>query len=298
MDLQCYRNFIAIVEEGSLTAASQRLHIAQPALSNQLKAMEREYGASLLIRGARRVSLTDGGRILFEKAKHMVALEASAKKEVLDCARGVAGTLRLGITFSNSVSFLDGMLLEYQRKNPQVKYQLYETETSKILDLLRRGIVEIGIARSPFQASSELEFLQERPEHFVAVFRKGDDWFSGRKGPIPIAALAQVPLCIIRRFEPMFSLACQRSSFTPNLVCVNTQLASSILWVREGLAVAVVPRSSFQYLGDDSLECLPIDEPMLETSRAIITVKGRYLSAVAQAFLKVCLTSMELEDTP
>ena len=63
MDLQCYRNFIAIVEEGSLTAASQRLHIAQPALSNQLKAMEREYGASLLIRGARRVSLTDGGRI-------------------------------------------------------------------------------------------------------------------------------------------------------------------------------------------------------------------------------------------
>lgn len=153
----------------------------------------------------------------------------------------MAGTLRLGITFSNSVSFLDGMLLEYQRKNPQVKYQLYETETSKILDLLRRGIVEIGIARSPFQASSELEFLQERPEHFVAVFRKGDDWFSGRKGPIPIAALAQVPLCIIRRFEPMFSLACQRSSFTPNLVCVNTQLASSILWVREGLAVAVVP---------------------------------------------------------
>ena len=296
MDLQYYQNFIAIVEEGSLTAASRRLHIAQPALSNQLKTMEREYGTELLIRGARQVTLTDGGRILFERAKHMVALEVSAKKEVLDCAQGLAGTLRLGITFSNSASFLDGMLLDYQRKNPRVKYQLYETETTKILELLRQGIVEIGIARSPFQAAADLEFLEEKPECFAAVFRRQDRWFPLERGELPLSALQDVPLCIIRRFEPMFSLACQRSSFSPNLICVNTQLVSSFMWVREGLGVAVVPQSSFLSLGDDSLACLPIREPMLQTSRTIITVKGRYLSAVAKTFLGCCCQAMDLRD--
>lgn len=298
MDLQYYQNFVAIVEEGNLTAASRRLHIAQPALSNQLKTMEREYGADLLIRGARRVSLTDAGRILFEKAKHIIAMEASAKKEVLDCAQGLAGTLRLGITFSNSVSFLDGMLLDYQRKNPLVKYQLYETETSKILELLRQGIVEIGIARSPFQASADLDFLEEKPEHFAAAFRREDHWFPEDVDHLSLNALRDIPLCIIRRFEPMFSLVCQRHSFSPNLICVNTQLVSSFMWVREGLGVAIVPVSSFQSLGDDSLAYLPIEEPMLQTSRTIITVKGRYLSAVAQTFLDCCCQAMDLRDHP
>ena len=69
MNLSYYANYVTIVEEGSLTAASLKLRIAQPALSNQVKALEAAYGARLFYRGARRLELTDAGRILYQKAK-------------------------------------------------------------------------------------------------------------------------------------------------------------------------------------------------------------------------------------
>ena len=64
MNIQYYYNFVTIVESGSLTAAAEKLHIAQPALSNQIKALEQKYGTRLFYRGARKLELTDAGAIL------------------------------------------------------------------------------------------------------------------------------------------------------------------------------------------------------------------------------------------
>ena len=67
MNLQYYFNLVTIVEEGSLTAAAKKLRIAQPALSNQVKAMEQKYGTRLFFRGSRRLELTDAGSILYQR---------------------------------------------------------------------------------------------------------------------------------------------------------------------------------------------------------------------------------------
>ncbi|MBQ3159193.1 MAG: LysR family transcriptional regulator, partial [Clostridia bacterium] len=90
MNLQYYYNFVTIVEEGSLTAASRKLHIAQPALSNQIKAMEEKYGTRLFFRGARRLELTDAGMILYQKAKRMCVKELLDEEPVV-----TAGQLKL-----------------------------------------------------------------------------------------------------------------------------------------------------------------------------------------------------------
>ena len=88
MNLEHYRNFITIVETGTISGAAEKLHIAQPALSNQIKNLEREYGAPLLTRGSRRVELTDAGRIMYSRAKSIAELENSARREIADCAAG------------------------------------------------------------------------------------------------------------------------------------------------------------------------------------------------------------------
>ena len=98
MNLQYYYNFVTIVEEGSLTAASRNLHIAQPALSNQIKAMEQKYGTRLFFRGARRLELTDAGMILYQQAKRMCEIEQAAKNEIASGFSGQKGTLRFGVT--------------------------------------------------------------------------------------------------------------------------------------------------------------------------------------------------------
>lgn len=82
MNLEFYRNFLSIVECGTLSATARALHVAQSALSNQVKQLEKEYGVPLFDRGARKMQLTDAGQILYEKARNMILLEDAARKEL------------------------------------------------------------------------------------------------------------------------------------------------------------------------------------------------------------------------
>ncbi len=79
MTLESYRNFVAIVESGSILAASNKLLIAQPSLSNQLKNIETYYGAKLLIRNRHRLELTDAGRVFYLRAKEICQAEENFK---------------------------------------------------------------------------------------------------------------------------------------------------------------------------------------------------------------------------
>ena len=99
MNLAYFANYVTIVEEGSLTAAARKLRIAQPALSNQIKALETTYGTRLFYRGARRLELTDAGRILYEKAKWMMAIETEARNEITSGFGGsvILETAKMGL---------------------------------------------------------------------------------------------------------------------------------------------------------------------------------------------------------
>ena len=89
MEIDNYRNFLAIVEAGSMTAASEYIHIAQPALSKQVKSLENYFGTKLIIttRGSKHLILTDAGRILYHKAKYICSLEDMAKNEIGEIGR-------------------------------------------------------------------------------------------------------------------------------------------------------------------------------------------------------------------
>ena len=105
MEIDNYRNFLAIVEAGSMTAASEYIHIAQPALSKQVKSLENYFGTKLIIttRGSKHLILTDAGRILYHKAKYICSLEDMAKNEIGDVSDGSKGTLRFTVANSSSI---------------------------------------------------------------------------------------------------------------------------------------------------------------------------------------------------
>lgn len=90
MEIDNYRNFLAIVEAGSMTSASEFVHIAQPALSKQLKSLEGYFGTKLIIttRGSKHLILTDAGKILYHKAKYICSLEDMARIEIDDISDG------------------------------------------------------------------------------------------------------------------------------------------------------------------------------------------------------------------
>ena len=144
MDIKQLTYFIAIVEEGNITRAANKLHMAQPPLSNQLKLLEDELGTKLLERGARKVSLTDAGKILYKRAKHIVEITKATIIEIEEFGKGVQGTLRLGTISSSGTALLSSRVIEFNKKYPNIKFEIHEGNTYEVLEMINSGIIEVG----------------------------------------------------------------------------------------------------------------------------------------------------------
>lgn len=112
MELESYRNFLAIIEAGSFTGAAECVHVAQPALSKQLKTLENFFGAKLIIttRGSRQLILTEAGRILYQKAKYICSLEDLARNEIDNVIGGAVGTRFASALLIHALLYLSVLL--------------------------------------------------------------------------------------------------------------------------------------------------------------------------------------------
>nr|WP_162990734.1 LysR family transcriptional regulator [Maliibacterium massiliense] len=289
MDLKQLRGFIAMAEEGSMTGAARKLFVAQSALSAQLKRLEQEMGTELMQRGARRLTLTDAGRILYNRAKRIIELADATSKEIGDYARGLAGTLYLGMTPSTALTLFDGHLSAFHERYPDIQYQLYEANTAEIVALLTSGVVEVGIVRTPFK-TAEIDALYAKPEPMAAAFNPQKISLPGRDGDwIPLQALRDAPVCVLRRFEELLSAACLKNGFMPRTVSTNSQMLLNIMWARYGLGISIAPASAFRSGRQGEGLCYRlIDDASLYTRRAVISMRGRYLSGPGRMFLEMC----------
>ncbi|GLC31246.1 LysR family transcriptional regulator [Clostridium omnivorum] len=285
MDIKQLVIFTTIVEEGNITAAAKKLHIAQPALSNQLKLMEEELGTKLMNRGSRKMTLTDAGEILYRKAKHISALTQSIHKEITDYNNGLAGTLRIGITPMVDSTLINGNLINFNKENPQIKYELYEGSTYEILELLFNGIIEAGIVRTPFNTNGlDIQYWDKEP--MIALYNSNYS-FLNIEDTISVKDLKGKPIIIVRKLAEILTAACLDEGFEPNIFCLNNYLPVNLLWAQAGLGVAVAPLSALNLVTDKAMNYKIIDVPSFYTQIAIITVKDRYLSAVSKKFLEM-----------
>ena len=176
MDIKQLINFITIVEEGNITKAAQKLHISQPPLSNQLKALEAELGVKLIERGSRKVTLTDVGNLLYKRGKDMVNVFESTLNEVEDFKSGIEGVLKIGAVSTCNQFIPNELISSYAKQYPKVKFELYEGNTYEVVDMIERGIVDIGVVRTPFN-SENLCCLNLRTEPMVVVVNKNGEKF-------------------------------------------------------------------------------------------------------------------------
>ncbi|WP_040210183.1 LysR family transcriptional regulator [Clostridium polynesiense] len=285
MDIKQLNFFTAVIEEGNITAAAKKLHIAQPALSNQIKLLEKELGVKLIERGSRKVTLTDAGKILLDKAKHILELERSVYKELGDFNKGLKGTLRIGAISAIDSALLNGRLNSYSKSYPHIKYELHEGITPQIIELIYSGIIEIGIVRTPFKSEGlNVRYLEAEPmiAAYSSEFLLGND-----NEKITLEELRDKPLIIYRRFEKLIIATCESFGFEPNVFCINDDSRTTLLWADSGLGIAIVPISSLHLIMGQNLKFKVIDEPHLSTQIAIVSEKGRVLSKAAENFLNM-----------
>src|SRR3954451_25328930 len=158
MELRHLRYFVAIAEERSITRAAERLWIAQPGLSTQVRRLEAELGIPLLDRHPRGVELTPAGELFLERARATLATAEADRSTGADLAAGLAGTGRLGIASEAPAGLGPPLLAAFGQDRPNVEVTVFESYSGSLMRDLRDGRLDAVIAPAAF-ASAELRWL-------------------------------------------------------------------------------------------------------------------------------------------
>ncbi|MDD6133367.1 MAG: LysR family transcriptional regulator [Selenomonadaceae bacterium] len=283
MDLKQLNYFLTVVNEQQITAAAKKLHMAQPPLSQQMKLLEEELGTQLFKRGPHRIALTDAGRLLARRAQQLLDMADSTTREIADLCQGLRGTLSIGTISSSGSILLSQGLQDFHKEFRDVHFEIHDANTYQLIELLEQGIIEIGIVRTPFNASQfHCEYLNSEP---MAVAMTGPfDWCPDRTS-IQLAELAKRPLIVYRRFNQLLADAFTAQSIQPEIYCRNDDARTTVLWANAGLGIALAPLSAMKLAAHENLHIKTIEEPSLETKIAVIWRRDTYLSHIGQKFL-------------
>lgn len=287
MDIKILKNFVEIVDSGSLTAASKKLFIAQPALSNQLKALETEMNTVLIERNSRHQKLTDAGKLFYDRAKAILLMENALIKEIGDVRDGDVGSLKMATIISGEMILLQDILPRFVKRYPKVSYQIYEKESNAILDLLKDGEVDVAIVRTPCNLDSEMDVFFISDERLVCVYDPEIFSLDTDSDQIRVSQLGDLPLIIIRRYEEIFRDLCEEEAFHPNIRCINQQLTVTLKWAEAGLGIAILPEDMLSQC-TKPLAVRSFAAGQMATKRAIVTMKNAFHSKAVKNFLAFC----------
>jgi DNA-binding transcriptional LysR family regulator len=169
MELRHLRYFVAVAEALSFRRAAEKLNLAQPPLSAQIKALEEELGVRLLDRTTRSVGLTPAGRVFLEEARNVLLASVQAERRAQDAAHGLAGTLRLGVIAPAANARLAQVLSRFRQQFPNVQLSIFDLTTPDQLRRLRENELDAALVRPPV-AFPQLDFeFVEEAEQVLAV---------------------------------------------------------------------------------------------------------------------------------
>lgn len=149
MDIRVLRYFLAVAREESITKAAEQLHMSQPPLSRQLKDLEKELGVQLLVRGSRKVTLTEQGMILRKRAEELVELFHKTEKEVTSPSEVVSGDIYIGGGETDAIRMLAKTATKLHEKHPQIHYHLTSGDAEEVTERLDKGLIDFGVLLDP-----------------------------------------------------------------------------------------------------------------------------------------------------
>ncbi|WP_030904360.1 LysR family transcriptional regulator [Streptomyces sp. NRRL F-5126] len=244
--------FVAVAETRHFTRAAEHVHVSQPSLSQQIRALEHELGATLFSRARGNVALTEAGEALLPLARRILADADTARQEVQELVQLRRGRIRLGATPSLCTGLLPDVLRAFHDLHPGIELRIEESGSHDLVRELARGGLDLALVvlplPTPSPALTTVELLQE---DLVVV--------SSAAGPAPrrpvrIADLQGEPLVMFRHGYDLRELtvaACHAEGFEPSFIVEGGEMDAVLGFVRAGLGVAVVPSMVAERAGRD-----------------------------------------------
>ena len=292
MEFRLLEYFLAVAREQNITAAAESLHISQPALSTQLKALEAELGKQLLIRGvkgSRKVILTEEGMILRKRAEEMISLMRRTEEEITGSNETIAGNVFIGTGETETVRLFAQVAKKLQQKYPDIRYHISSGNAEHVLEYLDKGLIDFGLL-----------FTEIDPQKYEAVpVPIKDTWGVLMRKDSPLAEKETIcpedlwdkPLIVSHQKgdDVYLNQWLQREESELHIVATYNLLFNASLLVDEGLGYALCYDKLINTHGSNL--CFRPFSPRLEARGFIVWKKYQVFSKAANLFLQ-CLNEM------
>ena len=287
MEFRQLRYFVTVAQELHFGRAAEYLNITQPALSKQIRVLEKNIEVELFLRTKRKVELTPGGKVFFKQAQQLLNQRDKAIELAQRAAKGEVGKLTIGFTPTATYSILPKLIGNFRKHYYQVEVKMLEMSTEAQVDALNRHIIDVGFLHPPIDARG-LELYPILSEGFVAVLPQDSDL--SKKASLSLKDLAQESFILHPRSEGSFLYdnflkLCHQFGFQPQIVQEVDSHQSRICLVAAGIGITFIP-VGLQILVSESLVCKPIENLPIKLEFAAAW-HPLYVSSVLQKFLSL-----------
>lgn len=278
MELKQLKYFVTVADEGSISAAARKLFMSQPPLSLQIKLLEKELDCCLFERGARRVSLTEQGKYLYDKAQSLLKIHDNTKEEILDLTHSNSGTVRLGVVSSVVNLFSKKFLKDFSTEYPEIKFEITEANTYNLLEKIKSNEIQIAIVRTPCDIGN-LDKIELNSENLVVVSADNNS-FSDKT--VSIKQLKNNDFVIYRRWENLIMRASETSDLKLKLKYIVDDARTVINLVNLNAGIGIVPQSIVK---DTNLNYAKVSELNIKSDIILIYNKNSYLPNSSKKFI-------------
>ena len=292
MEFRLLEYFLAVAREQNITAAAESLHISQPALSTQLKALEAELGKQLLIRGvkgSRKVILTEEGMILRKRAEEMISLMRRTEEEITGSNETIAGNVFIGTGETETVRLFAQVAKKLQQKYPDIRYHISSGNAEHVLEYLDKGLIDFGLLFTEID-SQKYEAIPVPIKDTWGVLMRKDSPLAEKEAICP-EDLWDKPLIFPhqRGDNTYLSHWLQREETELHIVATYNLIFNASLLVDEGLGYALCYDKLINTQGSNL--CFGPFSLRLEARGFIVWKKYQVFSKAANLFLQ-CLNEM------
>ena len=285
MDIRVLQYFLAVAREESITKAAETLRMTQPPLSRQLKDLEEELGKQLLIRGSKKVTLTEDGMLLRKRAEELVDLMEKTKAELTASNENINGEIYIGCGETDSISFLAQAAQDLQKKHPLIHYHIYSGDEERVMERLDKGLIDFGLLVGA-SAISRYNYIKLPQKDLWGVLMRKDSPLAEKEN-ICAEDLWDKPLIVSHQTSintEMFRWLKSDISRL-NIVATYDLVYNAAQFVKKGFGYVIALDKLINTTGDSNLCFRPLF-PALEAELCIVWKKYQLLSRASNTFLQ------------
>lgn len=244
MNLEQLRSFMAVVESGTFTRASELLHLAQPSLSRQIAALEKDLGAQLFRRDRSGSEVTEAGQTLLPLARRMLADADTVRRELRELAGLERGRVRIGATPTLCISLVAEALAAFHREHPRIELSLAEHGSRQLLDQVGAGELDLALVTTSDPSIAGRFSIVPLLREDLVVISSTDSELVGPAESISLAEVAELPQVM---FSSTYDLrrttdsAFEAAGLAPHVVLQGGEMDAVLRFVERGLGVAIAP---------------------------------------------------------